>query len=72
LFGYFQSIWISGLIRIERDFDLIAIETPSIYMDWGRTEQALSAGRKEEEKEMGRRKIKGMVGRLRDTHARTK
>jgi hypothetical protein len=30
-----------GLIRISRDFDLLGIETPSIHMDWGRTEQAL-------------------------------
>jgi hypothetical protein len=30
-----------GLVRIERDFDLLGIETPSIYMYWGRTEQAL-------------------------------
>jgi hypothetical protein len=30
------------LIRIDRDFDLLEIETPSIHMDWGRTEQALN------------------------------
>jgi hypothetical protein len=30
-----------GLIQIERDFDLLGIETHSIHMDWGRTEQAL-------------------------------
>jgi hypothetical protein len=29
-----------GLIRIGGDFDLPGIETPSIHMDWGRTEQA--------------------------------
>jgi hypothetical protein len=30
-----------GLIRIGEDFDLLGIETPSIHMDWGKTEQAL-------------------------------
>jgi hypothetical protein len=30
------------LIRIRRDFDLLGIETSSIHMDWGRTEQALT------------------------------
>jgi hypothetical protein len=30
-----------GSIRIERDFDLLDIETPSIHMDCGRTEQTL-------------------------------
>jgi hypothetical protein len=30
-----------GLIRIRRDFDLLGVQTPSIHMDWGRTEQAL-------------------------------
>jgi hypothetical protein len=30
-----------GLIRIEKYFDLLGIETPSIYMDWARTEQAV-------------------------------
>jgi hypothetical protein len=30
-----------GLIQIRRDFDLLGIETPSIHMNWGRTEQAL-------------------------------
>jgi hypothetical protein len=30
-----------GLIWIGGDFDLLGIETPSIHMDWGRTEQAL-------------------------------
>jgi hypothetical protein len=27
------------LIRIEEDFDLIEIETPSIHIDWSRTEK---------------------------------
>jgi hypothetical protein len=33
-----------GLIRIGGDFDLLEIKTPqspSIHMDWGKTEQAL-------------------------------
>jgi hypothetical protein len=29
-----------GLIHIREDFDLIGIETPSIHMDWGRTESS--------------------------------
>jgi hypothetical protein len=40
----FNPYGLKGLIRIERDFDLLGIETlqsPSIHMDWGRTEQAL-------------------------------
>jgi hypothetical protein len=38
------SIHRRELIWIGRDFDLLGIETPqspSIHMDWGRTEQAL-------------------------------
>jgi hypothetical protein len=30
-----------GFIRIGRDFDLLGIKTPSIHMDWGKTEEAL-------------------------------
>jgi hypothetical protein len=37
----FNPYGLEGLIRIVRDFDLLGIETPSIHMDWGRTEQAL-------------------------------
>jgi hypothetical protein len=30
-----------GLIRIEGDFDLLGIQSPSIHMNWGGTEQAV-------------------------------
>jgi hypothetical protein len=41
----FNPYRLGGLIRIGGDFDLLWIKTPSIpsiHMDWGRTEQALS------------------------------
>jgi hypothetical protein len=39
----FNPYGLEGLIRISRYFDLLGIETPSIYMDWGRTEQTFRA-----------------------------
>jgi hypothetical protein len=45
LFGYFQSIWIGGdwygLKEILTYQGLKPPQSPSIHMDWGRTEQAL-------------------------------
>jgi hypothetical protein len=46
LFGYFQSIWIGGdWYRLEGILTYQGLkppQSPSIHMDWGRTEQALS------------------------------
>jgi hypothetical protein len=45
LFGYFQSIWIEGdrygLEGILIYYGLKPPQSPSIHMDWGRTEQAI-------------------------------